>query len=306
MKVRVLDMDGGVTLQKELLARTDAQVVPLAEWGPRLRLACSHRRFRRFEQALAHHVGHATNQEPTVSFVGSGDFHHVSLALVRRIAVPFNLLIVDNHPDWMRHVPFLHCGTWVYHAAMLPNVARVYHLGGDVDFDNAYRLLAPWHMLRSGKIVVLPAIRRFLGRAWGDIKHESLRERRETPCSAARLRRLLEPYGDDLARRPLYVSLDKDVMTAEDSTVNWDSGHLCLEELTSLLEVAQTAAKGQLVGMDVVGDWSQVRLRGAMRRLFHWTMHPLLAVDQEKATAHNQAVNLRLLDCLFQRAHQAA
>jgi hypothetical protein len=126
------------------------------------------------------------------------------------------------------------------------------------------------------------------------------------PCSAARLCRLLEQHGNDLARRPLYVSLDKDVMTAEDATVNWDSGHLCVDEVTNLLEAAQTAAKGHLVGMDVVGDWSEVRVQGAMRRLFHWTMHPPLAVEQEKATAHNQAVNLRLLDGLLQRGHRAA
>jgi hypothetical protein len=300
MKVRVLDLDGGVVMQKDLLAKTGAQVVPLREWGPRLRLACSHRRFRHFEQTLARHAG----QEPMVTFVGSGDFHHVSLALVRRIAVPFNLLILDNHPDWMRRVPFLHCGTWVYHAALLPNVRRVYHVGGNVDFDNLYRCLAPWRMLRSGKIVVLPAIRRFQGKVWRDVRHECVREQPDMPCSPERWRQLLAPYGDDLARWPLYVSLDKDVMTAEDSTVNWDSGHLRLDEVKQILDGFRSATQGKLLGIDIVGDWSRVHVQGAMRRFFHWTMHPPLAVSESLATAHNQAVNLNLLDSFHEQTHE--
>src|SRR5262249_54857056 len=142
------------------------QVTPLREWGPRVRLACRFGVFRRFEQELATRLaseaapakkgtGPLESQvpspfSPAVTLYGSGDFHHVSLALVRRLKEPCNLLVLDNHPDWMRAVPLLHCGTWLYHAARLPQVRRVFHAGGDVDFDNAYRRLAPWPELRSG------------------------------------------------------------------------------------------------------------------------------------------------------------
>ena len=104
-----------------------------------------------------------TPDEPTLTFYGSGDFHHVSLALVRRRRAPFNLLVLDNHPDWMRGVPFLHCGTWLYHAARLPQVRRIFHVGGDVDFDNVYRWLAPWPLLHAGKIVTLKNLEFRLG-----------------------------------------------------------------------------------------------------------------------------------------------
>ena len=50
---------------------------------------------------------------------------------------------------------------------------------GEVDFDNFYRWAAPWEMLRSGKIVVLPAVRRMTGRHCAATPHEPLRPRPE-------------------------------------------------------------------------------------------------------------------------------
>jgi hypothetical protein len=48
--------------------------------------------------------------------------------------------------------------------------------------------------------------------------------------------------------------------------------------------------------MDVVGDWSPVRLSGPLRRLLHLTEHPPLAVDARDAARRNEALNLALLD----------
>src|SRR5713101_5686196 len=105
MHIRILDMDGSLTDQKELLAGYEPAIHPLRNWGPHIRLACSFGRYRRFGCALADVLGSADDRSPTLTFYGSGDFHHVSLALVRRLATPFNLLVLDNHPDWMRFVP---------------------------------------------------------------------------------------------------------------------------------------------------------------------------------------------------------
>src|SRR5579884_467440 len=210
MDICILDLDAGVASQPGLLP--GASIVPGQDWGPSLRLACSFRRFRQFEKALAQRL---PNGGPRVVLYGSGDFHHVSLALVRRLREPCNLVVIDNHPDWMQGMPFLHCGTWLYHAARLPQVRRVFHLGGDVDFDNAYRWLAPWSLLHSGKLAVYAAHRHFRG--WSGIPQPSLRPDAETPASSQRLHKLFEPYRRELAGLPLYISLDKDVMVAADS-----------------------------------------------------------------------------------------
>jgi hypothetical protein len=294
MDLRILDLDGSVTAQRRLLRHGPA-VHPAGDWGPRIRLACSFARFRRFERDLADRLGTPNDDAPPLTLYGSGDFHHVSLALVRRLTRPFNLLVVDNHPDWMTKLPFLHCGTWLYHASRLPLVRNVYHVGGDVDFDNGFRWLAPWRQLRAGQITVFPAVRRYGGAGWDRVKHEPLRPAPHERLTPSRLEALLDPHRADLERWPLYVSLDKDVMRATDAVVNWDSGHLDLQEVETVLDGFRDAARDRLAGMDIVGDWSPVRVQGLFRQLFHWTEHPALAVTLSAARRCNERTNEMLL-----------
>jgi hypothetical protein len=295
MRVRILDLDGSLTQQSRLLVGSSAEVVPLQDWGPRLRMACSFGRFRRFERLLGRCL--PPEREPTITFCGSGDFHHVSLALVRRLREPFNLLVLDKHPDWMRAIPFLHCGTWLRHAACLPLLRRVYHVGGDLDFDNAWRWLAPSDELRRGKITVIPAVRHLTRGLWRHVRNVPLRDG-EGSVTPERIARLLRPFVPALARWPLYVSLDKDAMTSDEAVVNWDSGHLRMAEVSAVLGAFIGAARGNVIGMDVVGDWSPVRLGGTFRRLLHWTEHPALAVNPAEANRTNERTSLALLQSL--------
>ncbi len=297
MRVRILDLDGSVTAQSRLVLQSVAEVVPLQDWGPRLRLACSFRRFRRFEQLLSRCL---TDNGPTITYLGSGDFHHVSLALLRRLTTPFNLLVIDKHPDWMRAIPMLHCGTWLRHAVRLPQVRRVFHVGGDLDFDNAWRWLAPRAELNRGKITVFPAVRQFTRGPWRRIRNVPIREA-AAPATGAHVGQLLRPFVPGLARWPLYISLDKDAMTETDALVNWDSGRLRLAEVTAVLAAFLAAARGNLIGMDVVGDWSPVRLGGLFRRLLHWTEHPALGITAAEATRINERTNLALFQSLVTR-----
>jgi hypothetical protein len=224
---------------------------------------------------------------------GSGDFHHVTLALIARIREPFNLVVLDKHPDWMRGIPFLHCGTWLRHALRLPRLQRVFHVGGETDFENAYRWLAPWNEIRSGRVVVFPARRRFTRGAWA----------RQTvyPLSSegAALPEVLRTFRDELRRVPLYVSIDKDVLTAEDAAVNWDSGLLRLPEVVSALTAFLEAAEGRLAGADLLGDWSLVRLGTPLNRFCHRLDHPSPALDQAKASERNRKANEALLRALL-------
>src|SRR5260370_14679042 len=168
-------------------------------------MACSFARFRRFGNELAA----LSDQGPSLTFLGSGDFHHVSLSLISRLQEPFNLLIIDNHPDWMRGVPFMHCGTWVYHAARLPLLGRIFHAGGDVDFDNYYQWMAPWKLLGSGKITVLPGLRRFDRKQWSTVPNAPLRTAPAMPMTERHAEQLLQPFRGELAARPVYICLAK-------------------------------------------------------------------------------------------------
>jgi arginase family enzyme len=297
MHIRILDLDGSVTAQRDLLWRSDAQVVSLQDWGPCIRMASSFAAYRRFENACAARCMERAN-EPVITFYGSGDFHHVTLALLRRLRQPFNLLVLDKHPDWMRGVPVMHCGTWLNHALHLPNIRRVFHLGGDLDFDNALRWLAPWSQLRSGALTVIPAVRTFARGRWRNVPNQSLRQWPDQVVTAGRLEHLLASARADLCRFPLYISLDKDVLRSSDAIVNWDSGHLQLSEVQCALKWFLSASGGRLVGMDILGDWSPVRMRGLMRHVLHWTEHPALRVDPLQAARLNGETNQVLVETI--------
>src|SRR5262245_11927604 len=174
MRNCVIDLDGSISSQDRLVRTFRPEILDMRRWGSKLRLGCRWECFYRFERQLDRLLGAATGF-PTTCFLGSGDFHHVTLAMLRRLRQPFNLLVLDKHPDWMRGVPFLHCGTWLHHAARLPHLHRIFHAGGDIDFDNRWRLLAPWPALRQGRIVVLPARRSYRAGRWTTIPHEPLR-----------------------------------------------------------------------------------------------------------------------------------
>jgi hypothetical protein len=293
MNVRILDLDGAPLLQLKLMEAYRPAVFSCRHWAPRLRMACTRRVFCEFEKSLVSILGSRHDRETTVTLFGSGDFHHITLALLRRQQAPFNLLILDKHPDWMRGVPVLHCGTWVAHALQLPHVQKIFHVGGELDFDNAFRWMAPWRALQSGKITVIPAVRSFVRGRWRSVKNQPLLG--QVRATAERLKELLEPHRAELARFPLYVSVDKDVLRAEDAVVNWDSGHLRRADLEIALATFLGAARGKLAGMDLLGDWSLVRVRGLLRRFCHWTEQPPGAPDPAAATSINQRANMAVL-----------
>jgi hypothetical protein len=298
MNIRNIDLDGSIAAQQRYLAGCRPATFSTRWWGPRIRLGCRFRRFRRFERALTKILGSEIDTEPALTFCGSGDFHHVSLALLRRQPQPFNLLVLDNHPDWMWGAPILHCGTWLYHAARLPLVRQIYHVGGDVDFDNYLRWLAPWSQIRTGKITVFPARRCYQRGSWAKIAHQCLRPDATSPLTAERAAELVHPLRDQLAQYPLYVSVDKDVLTADEAITNWDSGHLTLEELRVILAAFLNGSNRNLAGMDTVGDWSSPCLRGLVRRALHLTEHPRLKVNADDASQRNARINLALVDSI--------
>lgn len=80
------------------------------------------------------------------AFMGSGDFHHVTLIPLHRLCrrlppASLDVVVFDNHPDNMRYPFGIHCGSWVSHAALLPSVRRVHVIGitsGDIGLAHAW------------------------------------------------------------------------------------------------------------------------------------------------------------------------
>ncbi len=292
--IRILDLDGSLAPQADLFAPAGAAWVPAQEWGGRIRLACAFGSFKRFQRWLGDSL---PNGVAGVTLYGSGDFHHVTLALLRRIRGPFNLLVLDKHPDWMRGIPFLHCGTWLHHALRLPGLRKAFLCGGEADFDNTYRWLAPWPDILDGRVVVFPARRRFVRGGWANVPVHPLLGDGHSPADA--LRNALSPFRDELRRYPLYISIDKDVLTPEDASVNWDSGLLRLPEAVTTVETFLAAANGRLAGADILGDWSPVQLGNWLNRLCDRLDHPSPILNPREAAERNRTANAALLQALL-------
>jgi hypothetical protein len=139
-------------------------------------------------------------------------------------------------------------------------------------------------------------VRQYARGNWRHVRTTPLRATPEQPLTSDRLDAILAEARADLARAPLYISLDKDVMRQHDAVVNWDSGYLELSEVQAILMWFLGASRRSLAGMDILGDWSPVRTKGLLRRVLDATEHPSLVVDAEAAARANAKTNLALVE----------
>lgn len=300
MRIRVIDFDGSITAQDRLLRKYQPDVYDLRPWGPRLRLASTWARYYRLERRLDRLFGPRETHESRLSLLGSGDFHHVTLALLRRVRQPFNLLLLDHDADWRRGLPMIASNNWLNQAVRLPNLRRIFLAGVTTRLDNASRWLAPRTLIESGKLIVLPALERFVRGFWRKTPHQPLRRTPETLIDRDRLEEVLWPFLDELDRAPLYISLDKSVLWMPESVTNSHSGVLDLNELEEILQFFLKAAGNDLAGMDIVGDWSPVETSGLLRYFLHRWQHPLRTIDAQQARLCNERTNLTLLRFISQ------
>lgn len=241
--------------------------------------------------------------EGEVVFAGSGDFHHVTPLLLERAVAeagePVTLLHFDNHPDWVRFAQGLHCGSWVGKAARMDGVARVVTVGvcspdigakkaheGDLALIAEDRLdVFAWTAPDGGGEVALE------GRSWPTI--EALGETA-----------FLDALDTAIGTRAVYVTLDKDVLQADDAVTNWDQGRASLEFV--MAAVRRVARGRRIVGADVVGDWSRpaygTGVGALLKRGEALLDQPWRRPRPATANRVNEAVNLKLLD-LFAELH---
>ena len=245
----VLDFDASVH------ALPGEQRIALSDWQERIRFGCRLKTLRALDAALAPHL--IQSNQPL--FMGSGDYHHVSYLLIarlRNLREPVRVVVFDNHPDNMRYPFGIHCGSWVWHVSRLPHVASVEVLGitsRDVEAGHAWENhLRP---LRQNKV-------RYgcVGRDVRLLQKLGARSTRSYASSTD----LLEAFAATLqtSSAPIYLSIDKDVLSPHDVHTNWDQGTMRWSELAAMVDLMQE----RLVGCDVTGDVSVYRYRSRFKR----------------------------------------
>jgi arginase family enzyme len=239
MQPIVLDFDNSVgSLPNEIR-------MPLAKWQEAIRFGCSQRKLEEFASVLQPVL--RDGQRPV--FLGSGDFHHISLLLVRQAVArqPCRVIVFDNHPDNMRFPFGVHCGSWVSHVASLPGVTHVDVVGiTSLDVSAAHLWENRLRPLWSDRLT------------YWCLNTSIVWARRFGLDSAFRVfdsaDALIEAF-DLMVRRspsPTYLSIDKDVLHPDVVRTNWDQGAL----LEAHLIAALGALMPELVGMDVTGEVS--------------------------------------------------
>ncbi|MGO4777376.1 arginase family protein, partial [Lysobacter sp. 2RAB21] len=194
-------------------------------------------------------------------FMGSGDFHHLSLPLIERAArgvARMQVVVFDNHPDNMRFPFAVHCGSWVSRVAALPQVARVHVVGitsADIGLGHAWEnRLAPLYRKRLCYWSSAVSVR------WAKSVGLASSVRGFASVDA-----LLEAFLAQIADcgDPLYLSIDKDVLRPEDAMTNWDQGRMRAEAMLAAVE----SLRPRLIGSDVTGEISIAAYRQRWKRL---------------------------------------
>lgn len=295
MRTALLHLDGaldGQTVLGRRVAEAGGVALDLKDLGPSLRLWARPPAVERLQGRL----DAGLPKGPLMAFTGSGDFHHVTALLLARAcrgesAGAISVLHFDNHPDWVRFDHGLHCGSWAAWAALNPTVARLITIGPcsrDVRLPHARQ--ADPRLADAGKLEVYayrPPVGRIPAFAAGWPTIAELGE----PA-------FLDLLPDRIGASQVYVTIDKDVLRADDAVTNWDQGRLSLDYLMALVRAA--CAGRRLIGVDVTGDWSAAAYGGdglapLLKRGEAWLDQPRTRPAPE-ALAVNERANLRLLD----------
>lgn len=292
MPVTVLDLDGSVTAQPlfaDMIARGEARAVDLRALGPKLGLVAGHEAHFQLMTALEPLRAAAGLQ---VAFHGSGDFHHVTAALLAQHEEPLTVIHFDAHPDWARWPATHGWRTWVSRALELPHVARVITLGptrGLVRPEFGFANLAA---LETARLEVYP---------WRHPPSRVYRWYRDTVPAVYEARHLhwrsiadmdWGAFIEDLiARLPteaVYITIDKSVLGEGDG----DPGAMTAGHLLVALELI--AARCRVAGADVCGEAAPRIMADPLRRMLV-RFDPPGPAPAAKARAFHEAVNVKIL-----------
>jgi hypothetical protein len=228
-------------------------------WGPRLRYIARRPEVDEFWRDVGGVLG---------DFVlyGSGDFHHLAGALIRRItATPFTLVSFDNHPDWDIRPPYWSCGGWAARTLRTGRVDRVSVWGcGNFELQWPARLFADRRALREGRLEV---------NAWGERQPAGV-QKRFNCMTRDNWRERFARFAGSVAGKPVYVTVDMDCLRAEEAATNWENGLFTAADVAWAITMLKE--KAVLVGGDLCGAWSPPQYARVFQRFAGKWDHPKL------------------------------
>ena len=267
--------------------------IPMSEWQEAIRFGCSLETFRSLQKSL----DKALPEQYGTVLTGSGDYHHLTWLLVEKLKHlgPFQVVLFDNHPDNMRFPMGIHCGSWVRKVALLPYVSHVHVLGvtsQDISFSSAWEQY--WLPLLKGKVSYWCMDVNVSWSNWfglGKAFH-----RFENPDQ------LIEQFIATQLQdsNPSYLTIDKDVLSPDVVSTNWDQGRMLESHLVKVID----ALKGNIIGSDITGDVSNWQYKTWWKRKLSMLdgQNEITSSDLALWQKKQQALNSRLLNALAQNS----
>jgi hypothetical protein len=295
--LEVLQLDGSVEAQAsgQTPHWQSVRLLDLRDLAARLRLWSGGRAIAEARRRI---LEVPNPPDPTVTLVGSGDFHHLTPLLLERAREPVTVIHFDNHPDWVRLAPRWHCGSWVNQALRSPRVERVVTIGPCSDD-------LVWPGLKSGNLPALVSGRLRLF-PWS---HAPSRVLRRMPDGASwkgapgRMvwNNLVEMSPEQVGRTILaqiatnavWITVDKDVLPEDEVISNWDQGRMPLRAVVDLIETI--GREHSLAGADICGEYAPPQFPNALKRWEVRRDQPQRPPPDAAALARNAEVNRRLL-----------
>jgi len=302
--IRVLNFDDSVAAQKKLLGGYNAEVIDLKDIAPETRFWTS----EKTAQEIAKRIENSAKNP--VTFLGSGDFHHVSNILIKRIRDPLVLINFDLHPDWNIFPPVLGCGSWVTKALKNGNVAKVILIGMSSGKASNFSVqMGNYDALENDKIEIYPWSQRPSLAFFRKVPRNISVKANNGPVFARILWNELK--GKDLVTfmmdlfkrlpaRRVYVSIDKDCLEDRYALTNWQKGRLSLDDLLLMLKLIRQHL--DIAGADIAGDYSRPVIKGMIKKIVSRVNHPKAFSARGHTQPHineiNEDTNLKIMRVL--------
>lgn len=154
-------------------------------------------------------------------WIDTGDYHYATKLFLEKIGKPFALLLLDHHPDMQRPAfPVLSCGSWLRDSLEeLPNLKHATIVGISDDLSAECDGF-------PGRTSVFT----------------------ESTSTGSLADSIAESIPSDI---PIYISIDKDVLSSEYARTDWDQGSMSLETCFDIL--SKVLKKNEIIGIDLCG-----------------------------------------------------
>jgi len=303
-KVRILNFDGSLLRQTRLIERYRPEIVDLAALGPSCRLWANQKTADTIKLALKPKAKHC------VTFLGSGDFHHISQLLAGQFTEPLTLIVFDFHPDWDILPPRLGCGSWVSRALEQKNISKALLLGiSSDDISSPAIHTGNLKALKDNRLEIYPCAHKPTRVLFRNVPgNKSIQIRRSglardivwTELQGRNMEIFMAQVLQGCRSRKAYISIDKDCLRSEHALSNWEEGRFSLDELLRLLKVIKETM--DIVGLDITGEYSEPEVSGSIKSFCSRLDHPAEYTARGKPSASidtiNEETNLQILGLL--------